>query len=108
MPALDEQRLADLGEDLGDDDFLQETVSIYLAELPGRRSVMRQAFLIGDREQLRDSAHSLGSASALLGACDLEAACRAVERQALSVDAAGLAALAQTWSRSCELAEPAL
>ena len=62
-PALDFRILEELAEDLGDVDFIRDTAAGYLAELPGRRGDMQAAFERNDRQDLRDRAHSLGSAS---------------------------------------------
>ena len=109
MPlVLDAARLAELGEDLGDLDFLAETVGIYLTELPGRHGAMRDAFAIGDRDRLRAGAHSLGSASALVGALELELACREMELRATQASPAELTALYDRWSASCGRTETAV
>ena len=101
-PVLDVARLAELGVDLGDDEFLKETVDIYLAELPGRQTTMRAAFDSGDRERLRAGAHSLGSASALMGASELASACRAIELRARDATSAELASMFHHWSVACD------
>ena len=108
LPALDTTRLAELGDDLGDAEFLVETVGIFLSELPGRRAAMHTAFHADDRVGMRESAHSLGSASAMLGVLELESTCRAVELRAGDVDAAGLAVLLAQWTSSCDGAQSAV
>jgi HPt (histidine-containing phosphotransfer) domain-containing protein len=107
-PVLDMRILDELGEDLGDADFLREIVVGYLAELPDRQQEMRSAFERGDRPGLRARAHSLGSASLMLGAVNLAAACASMERSALTVDSAGLAQIFDEWVSACRHTEPAL
>jgi HPt (histidine-containing phosphotransfer) domain-containing protein len=107
-PALDFQILDELAEDLGDVDFLCDTVAGYLAELPGRRTDMQAAFERNDRAELRARAHSLGSASQMLGAVDLAAQCASIERSALGVDAAGISSMFELWVSSCTRTESAM
>ena len=107
-PTLDSERLAALGDDLGDVDFLRQTVQIYLAELPSRQSAMRNANSVGDRTGMRDSAHSLGSASAMLGLMELESSCRFVELRAKSANDTELSAMFDQWMKSSERARLAV
>ena len=107
-PALDFRILEELAEDLGDIGFLRETAAGYLAELPGRRNDMRAAFERNDRPELRSRAHSLGSASQLLGAVDLAARCASIERSALTIDDAGLSSSFEHWVASCARTESAM
>ena len=103
-PILDSQRLAALGDDLGDAEFLRETVEIYVGEMPSRQTAMRNAHSVGDRSDMRDRAHSLGSASAMLGLMELESSCRLVELRATSADDTELSGLFDHWMNSSERA----
>jgi HPt (histidine-containing phosphotransfer) domain-containing protein len=103
-PILDSERLAALGDDLGDAEFLRETVEIYLGELPSRQTAMRNAHSVGDRTDMRDRAHSLGSASAMLGLMELESSCRLVELNAQGADDVELSRLFGDWMNSSERA----
>lgn len=107
-PALDFRILEELAEDLGDVDFIRDTAAGYLAELPGRRGDMQAAFERNDRQDLRDRAHSLGSASQLLGAVELAAQCARIERSALTIDDAGLSSSFEHWVASCARTESAM
>ncbi len=107
-PVLDHDQLDSLGTDLGDADFLRETVELFLAELPGRTSLMDQAYAASDRPALMEVAHSLGSASAMLGGAQLAAACRAIEHGAGTATAAELAGLLRAWNESCRQTDSAM
>ena len=107
-PVLDRAQLDALGDDLGDVEFLRETVELYLGELPTRRSAMLEAFEVSDRTAVRERAHSLGSASAMLGAAELAAACRAIEHAAAGAQPAELAALRTQWTGACDRTAAAL
>jgi HPt (histidine-containing phosphotransfer) domain-containing protein len=106
--SFDAGRLTELGEDLGDQEFLQQTVAVYLAELPGRTAMMHHAVRTDDRRLLEESAHSLGSASAMLGALELADACRSVEQHAGTADMDSLMVLVDLWTSSVDRAEVAL
>ncbi len=108
LPVLDREQLDALGDDLGDADFLRETVEMYLSELPGRRSLMQQAYTTSDRPALVEIAHSLGSSSAMLGGTALAAACRAIEHGAVAVDPDELAALMRAWDDACDRTDSAM
>jgi HPt (histidine-containing phosphotransfer) domain-containing protein len=107
-PVLDHDQLDALGADLGDADFLRETVELFLAELPGRTGLINQACATSDRSALVEVAHSLGSASAMLGGAQLAAACRAIEHGAATASPAELAGLLQDWNSSCLQTEGAM
>jgi HPt (histidine-containing phosphotransfer) domain-containing protein len=108
VPTLDGAILDQLAEDLGDIDFLRDTAAGYLAELPGRRSEMRAAYERRDRQELRDRAHSLGSASQMLGAVELGAQCAIVERLALTVGDGELSSMFGRWVDACTRTESAM
>jgi len=106
--ALDVARLADLIDDVGDLAFVQETVGVYLAELPGRRDAIVAAAENGDLGRLRNEAHSLGSASAMIGAAELLTICRRIEGIQSADDTADLSAMMADWPAVCARAEAAL
>ena len=106
--SFDAGRLTELGDDLGDPEFLRQTVEVYLQELPGRAAMMHHAVRTDERMLLEESAHSLGSASAMLGALELSDACRSIERQAAVVDLDRLMVLVDLWTSSVERADTAL
>jgi HPt (histidine-containing phosphotransfer) domain-containing protein len=69
---------------------------------------MRSAYSGGDCTDMRDRAHSLGSASAMLGLMELESSCRFVELRAPSADATELSAMFDHWMKSSERARLAV
>jgi CheY-like chemotaxis protein len=78
--------------DADEDDVGPEVVSIYLAELAGRLSAIREAVLADDADSMALAAHTLKSTSALVGAGELAELCRKLEacgRRGLSAAAAG-------------------
>lgn len=75
---LDVATLHALAEDLGSE-FVAETAMLFLAELGDRLDAIRRAADAWSADDLAAAAHILKSASALLGASDLAAACAAVE-----------------------------
>lgn len=81
-PAIDRDTLRRLADDLGDTSFVAETVRLYLAELPERLALLETGLSQGDVDAVRSTAHSLKSASAMLGAGPLSASCLALERAA--------------------------
>lgn len=90
--SLDVSVLDTLANDLGDLDLVHETVRTYLHELPIRLDIMDAALQAGDQARLKETAHSLKSASAMLGAIHMAQLCGQVERAAgtESVDSDGL------------------
>lgn len=93
-PVLDEGALRRLTDDLGDAQIVLDTVALYLDELPGRLTALRDSLAAGNARALRQTAHSLKSASAMLGAAALAGRCLALEREAaagrLPADLVGL------------------
>lgn len=76
-PALNDDALAALILDIGDEELVRETLHTYLTELPHRVAAMD---LDGaDQSQTREAAHSLKSASAMLGATRMATLCLDVE-----------------------------
>jgi HPt (histidine-containing phosphotransfer) domain-containing protein len=80
--AVDQTRLAALADDLGDSVLVHDAVRLFLAELPGRLDALHRAASEGDPEVVRAAAHALGSPAAMLGADQLAAAARAVQKSA--------------------------
>ncbi|HQZ86544.1 MAG TPA: Hpt domain-containing protein, partial [Actinomycetota bacterium] len=76
---IDWSVLDTLVEDIGDREFVVETVRVYLAELPGRVGAIIGAVEQGDSEAVKAAAHSLKSSSAMLGAVGLARICRDLE-----------------------------
>jgi HPt (histidine-containing phosphotransfer) domain-containing protein len=107
-PVLDARRLAELGDDLGDAEFLEETIGVYLSELPKRRAAMNAAHDVHDDDALRGVGHSLGSSSALFGAAEVEIACRALELYPPGLDMAGVAELVAQVNVACDRAQVAM
>lgn len=70
-------------------DATAEIVGEYIAELPSQTSLMRDAARRGDAQTLERTAHSLKSASALLGAMRLSELCRRLELHCREVGAEG-------------------
>ncbi|MGL4305986.1 MAG: Hpt domain-containing protein [Mycobacteriaceae bacterium] len=85
-PDFDPEVLSALAEDLGDSAVVREAVAVWLAELPARRRTLREAIAEGDKVTVAAQAHSLASASALLGAHRLAGFCRKLEHCSLSQD----------------------
>ena len=80
--SLDLAVLATLASDIGDEDLVRETVRTYLTELPHRMDAMATAIGSGDPKQVKETAHSLKSASAMLGATHMAQLCADIERAA--------------------------
>ncbi len=81
-PSLDRDVLAALAEDIGDDDLVRETVRTYLEELPVRLTALTRSYDAGDQHGVTETAHSLKSASAMLGAVHMSDLCAVVEQSA--------------------------
>ncbi|MCW2810588.1 MAG: Histidine kinase [Friedmanniella sp.] len=105
---VDPQVLADLARDLGDRDLVRETVELYLGELPTRRAAMVQLAACGDVSTLRANAHSLRSASGLLGAMEMQELCRELELSADVADAGHRAVLIARWQQACDRVDTAM
>jgi two-component system sensor histidine kinase/response regulator len=89
---VEASRLADLADQLGDLDVVHDVVRTYLAELPGRRTTLDTAVRSLDRDNVRLIAHSLKSASALVGATSLSGSCAELEKLAAEATPADLRA----------------
>lgn len=79
---LDAGRLHDLEAQLGDAGFVDETVRLYVRELPGRIAALSKAAAGADADAVRTTAHALKSASGMLGAVALQSACAGLEAAA--------------------------
>jgi PAS domain S-box-containing protein len=75
------------------DDFIQELVTIFLAETPTHLSTMQQALQHGDMLLLKREAHTLKSSSAQLGARNMSALCKELEAMAQAEEYEGAAHL---------------
>ena len=78
--ALDMAVVEALVLDIGDEALVRETMRTYLEELPQRIAAI--AADTGDQRAVREAAHSLKSASAMLGATHMSALCLEVETAA--------------------------
>jgi HPt (histidine-containing phosphotransfer) domain-containing protein len=87
-------QLHELERELEGRELVMTTVSTFLAELDGRRGALANALTGGKHDQLGAVAHTLKSASALLGAQPLADACARVERLASAAADAGVLAAA--------------
>lgn len=108
-PLIDVDRLAVMVEDFGDDEFVRETLQIYLQDLIGKKADLDALARSGDLEDLagvRGQVHAIGSSSAMVGAKALETKCRSVELQLSEGQAVGAEAL-QDIVRTCESTERA-
>ena len=76
-PPLDEHQLAELAVGVGSEALLNELLESYRKELPAQLAAVHDA---RDAESLRKAAHALRSAAAMLGAVELAAAARELER----------------------------
>lgn len=83
---LDLATLDQLATDLGDVDFVCATVRTYLEELPERIVAIHRAASAGDTDGVRDTAHQLKGASALVGAQNMADRCAELELQPTSQD----------------------
>lgn len=92
---IDWPTLSALEEDLGDAEFVAETVTIFLDELPGRTSAVLDGIDRGSPQDFREAAHSLKSSSAMLGALLLAELCAQLEQLAAAGDVAEAPSVAQ-------------
>lgn len=83
-PVVDLTTLITLESDIGDRDFVFETIEVYLSELPDRVAAITQGLHRGDLVEVKPVAHSLKSSSAMLGAFQLAAVCQDIENAAAS------------------------
>jgi CheY-like chemotaxis protein/HPt (histidine-containing phosphotransfer) domain-containing protein len=90
---VDVTQLHELEDQLADPVLVAKTIMTYLDQLGTRRAAFADALRHDDRDAVRAAAHTLKSASALLGAASLAAACATVEQRASSADPEQLAGL---------------
>ncbi|MBN1173540.1 MAG: response regulator, partial [Micromonosporaceae bacterium] len=102
---IDLGTLHGLEAELADRPLVVSTVSAFLAQLDGRRTALSQALERHDRETLRTTAHTLKSASALLGAQSLADACATIEQRANLAPERELLALVEDIERASINAE---
>ncbi len=105
---LDPDRLAALGEDLGEPEFVEQTLRIYLAELPKRQQAIAAALAADDRGSISGVAHSLKSASALFGADEVQGICLSLELQAAALPAEVLVLRVDELNLACQRAQAAM
>ncbi|HYB95932.1 MAG TPA: Hpt domain-containing protein [Vicinamibacterales bacterium] len=77
----------------GEPDVLTEVLKLFLAEVPRRMDVLRNAHGGGNIEEVYRSAHSLKGSAGNVGAHALAEVCRLIEERGKSGDAAALPAL---------------
>jgi two-component system, sensor histidine kinase and response regulator len=90
-PALDpdvHRRLKRLGEDSGED-LMGQLATIFLDDADDRVVALRQALAVADAAAMHRSAHTLGGASANLGALDLSRVCVDLATRSLAGDLTG-------------------
>jgi HPt (histidine-containing phosphotransfer) domain-containing protein len=88
---LDESVVAELRESVGgDDSFVAELASAYLAEGPTHLRAMEEALARGDIAAVVRPAHTLKSSSAALGAMRVSAISRGIEQAAREGRSEGL------------------
>lgn len=78
-PALDHGVLQGLRDQLRNDRFVDELLDMYLGELPNRLAAIRSSVQASDAAGIAESAHSLKSPSAMLGARNLAGLCERLE-----------------------------
>lgn len=78
-PALDHRVLQGLRDQLRNDQFVDQLLDMYLGELPNRLAAIRSSVQASDAAGITESAHSLKSPSAMLGARTLAALCEQLE-----------------------------
>lgn len=105
---LDVAVLATLERDLGDPGLVREVVQVYLDQLDVRRQALLAAVAVGDSRAVRREAHTLGSASAMVGAVELLARCRDLERSELPEGPLTGHPLVVAWARASEETETAV
>ncbi len=108
VSVVDHGVLAGLERDLGAREVVREVVQLFLEQLSHRRPAVLDAAAAGDLLGVRRAAHTLGSASAIVGAVELLGLCRELEACRLTGPALAAAPLLATWSRSCTETEFAL
>ena len=97
QPALDEEAFAMLKELGGDEDpeFLESIVEQFIQDTNGRVETIREAAASGDALVLEQSAHSLKSSSASVGALVMSGLCRTLQEMGRNDTVAGSEVLAE-------------
>jgi HPt (histidine-containing phosphotransfer) domain-containing protein len=75
---LDSDRIAQI-RSIGRDGLLEEMVSLFLGETPGRLADIRRAAEDGDDQALRAAAHTLKGSALALGAGSVASVCQELE-----------------------------
>lgn len=86
---VDVEVLSSLADELGAADALVQVVEAYIAQLPLRTKAIEHGIEEGDERAVTVAAHSLASASALVGVHGVAAAARRLERDPTSAQTAG-------------------
>jgi HPt (histidine-containing phosphotransfer) domain-containing protein len=76
---LDVARLETLVDEIGDRDLVGQAVQAFLDEVPMRLHAIRTAVAAADHDEVKSSAHALGSPAAMLGAVAVRACTRALQ-----------------------------
>jgi two-component system sensor histidine kinase/response regulator len=98
LPFLDQGRVDELIEELGDEEIVRESLQIFMESMPERIAAI-EALLspdgLSDRAEVRRVVHALGSPAAMLGAVHLAEKCKLVEALAGSERAIAHGAVAE-------------
>ena len=70
----------------GAPDVVTEFIDLFLGDLPGRLTAIREAAALGDVEQVRANAHALKSSAGYIGALPLSRMCQELEAAAAGMD----------------------
>ena len=100
---VDWKVLRALEDDLGDPEFVGETIEVFLAELPGRTFAIVDGVRRGVATDFVAAAHSLKSSSAMLGALLLASLCLQLESAGTAGDLTPTPRLAQALSVEADI-----
>jgi CheY-like chemotaxis protein/HPt (histidine-containing phosphotransfer) domain-containing protein len=92
----------------GEPDLLHQLIDLYLADVPERLNVLRQALAQGDAARLAQTAHSLKGSSANIGAQRVARVCLELERCGKANDLSAAAEHLATLEQELERARQAL
>lgn len=108
MTVLDHTALAALARDLDDDLLVRQVVQLFLDQLHDRQRAVAEAVEAKDAVRVRREAHTLGSASAMVGAVELLRASRRLESSELGAATLLTDPLLVAWWTSCAETESAV
>ena len=80
----------------GDEEFLEEVLNVFLADIPGQVAALREGLEKSDTDMVRRRAHSIKGAAANVGALRLQKAAREIEEAAEAGDMSKAASLVET------------